>query len=251
MLIKALEFYVNGEMKQSFAMGGTMNKEEIDVNKTYPSSLQNYLIDTGNEIILVDTGLPIETPDFEKKPNQQIYTGEKKYNFIESLNNLGYTPEDIDIIILTHKHPDHSGELRKFKNAKIYISRIEADIMGIQGDNIIKVDFTSGSYYNFNSSQKIVEGVYMIPAYGHTKGNSIAIVEKEDIFYMIHGDVTYTDKALIKSHLSVVFEDKEAAKKTLEEVRNFIKNNKTIYLSTHTPEGIVSLKENKIFSLVE
>ena len=118
MKIVALEFYKNGEMKEAFALGGSMDKDKIDQTKIYPASLQNYLIDTGNEIILVDTGLPIETPDFEKKPNQQIYTGEKKYNFIESLNNLGYTPEDIDIIILTHKHPDHSGELRKFKNAK-------------------------------------------------------------------------------------------------------------------------------------
>ncbi len=31
---------------------------------------------------------------------------------------------------------------------------------------------------------------------------------------MIHGDVTYTDEALRKNQLSVVFEDKDSAAKT-------------------------------------
>ncbi len=31
---------------------------------------------------------------------------------------------------------------------------------------------------------------------GHTKGNSIIIVEMDGLFYMIHGDITYVDEAL-------------------------------------------------------
>ena len=249
MIIKALEFYKNGEMKESFAMGGSMEKNEINENKIYPASLQNYLIDTGDKVILVDTGLPIETPDFKKEANQKIYTGEKIANFVEALNNVGYSIEDIDIVILTHKHPDHSGELRLFNNAKIFISKIEADAMKLEGDNIIKVSFKDGKYKNFEASEKIAENIRMFPAYGHTKGNSIVIVEDKEVFYMIHGDVTYTDEALKKNHLSVVFEDKESAKSTLEIVRTFIKENDTVYLSTHTPEGVESLRNKTIMKL--
>lgn len=249
MIIKALEFYKNGEMKESFAMGGSMSKDEINEEKIYPASLQNYLIDTGNEVILVDTGLPIETPDFKKEPNQKIYTGEKIANFTEALTNAGYKVEDIDIVILTHKHPDHSGELRLFNNAKIFVSKIEADTMKLEGDNIIKVSFKDGKYKNFESSERILENIIMLPAYGHTKGNSIVIVEEKNISYMIHGDVTYTDEALKRNHLSVVFEDKESAKSTLEIVRRFIKENDTVYLSTHTPEGVESLRNNTIMKL--
>jgi len=249
MIIKALEFYENGEMKESFAMGGSMSKDEIKEEKVYPASLQNYLIDTGNEVILVDTGLPVETPDFKKDPNQKIYTGEKIANFTEALNNVGYSVEDIDIVILTHKHPDHSGELRLFNNAKIFVSKIEADAMKLEGNNIIRISFKDGKYKNFESSEKIVENVIMLPAYGHTKGNSIVVVEDKNVSYMIHGDVTYTDEALRKNHLSVVFEDIESAKSTLETVRTFIKENDTIYLSTHTPEGVESLKNKTIMKL--
>lgn len=89
----------------------------------------------------------------------------------------------------------------------------------------------------------------MLPAYGHTKENSIAIAEIEGLNYMFHGDITYTDEALRKNQLSVVFEDKELAKETLEKVREFIKENDTIYLSTHTPEGIIALEQKVVMKL--
>ena len=42
------------------------------------------------------------------------------------------------------------------------------------------------------------------------------------------------DAALHANKLSVVFEDLAAARETLDRVREFVKNNPTIYLSTHT-----------------
>ncbi|GAB6169814.1 N-acyl homoserine lactonase family protein [Clostridium carnis] len=249
MEIKALEFYKNGYMKQVFAFGGSMDKELIDIEKTYEASLQNYLIDTGKEVILVDTGLPIETKDFEKKPGELLYTGEKVADFVTALKNVGYKVEDINKVIITHKHPDHTGELRLFKNSKIYISQIEAEAMNLTGENIIRVNFESGKYKNFEKSEKISDGIYMIPAYGHTRGNSIVIVEDKELNYMLHGDITYTNDALIKNQLSVVFEDKEKAIETLNNIREFIKENDTVYLSTHSPESLVDLKEKNIINL--
>lgn len=249
MKITALEFYKNGYMKEVFAFGGSIEKENLDQNKLYKSSLQNYLIDTGKEVILVDTGVPIETPDMPKKPDQMIYTGEKVNNFVDALKKAGYEPKDIDKVIVTHKHPDHTGELRLFEHAKVYISQIEADTMNLDGDNIVRVNFEDGQYKNFKQSQKIAEKIYMVPAYGHTKGNSLAVLEHEGLHYMFHGDVTYTDEALRKNALSVVLEDKDLAKDTLENVREFVKENKTVYLSTHTPESLVALKEKKVMQL--
>ncbi|OOM75100.1 hypothetical protein CLPUN_35370 [Clostridium puniceum] len=84
-------------------------------SKTYPSNLQNYLIDIGSEIILIDTGVPKETPDTLPKKEQ-----------------------------------------------KIYLSSAEADAIKLSRDNIVRVEFNSGKYHNFELSEKIIDGVYLI-----------------------------------------------------------------------------------------
>lgn len=65
----------------------------------------------------------------------------------------------------------------------------------------------------------------------------------------MHGDVTYTDEALYQNKLSVVFEDKAAARDTLNKVREFIRNNPTVYCSTHTPLGYENLESKKVVDL--
>ena len=249
MKIVALKFYENGEMTEDFAMGGSLAPEKLDMEKKYPSSLQNYLIDTGDDVILVDTGLPIEAPDQEKTPGAKLFIGTKVNDFVKALAKEGYKPEDVTKVILTHKHPDHSGEIRLFSHAEIFVSKIEADALKLNADNITKVEFEDGQYKNFENSKKIVHGVTMLPAYGHTTGNSIVIAEIDGLSYMLHGDVTYTDEALRRNQLSVVFEDKNAAAETLNRVRDFIKENDTVYLSTHTPEGVTSLEDKLIMKL--
>lgn len=111
------------------------------------------------------------------------------------------------------------------------------------------VAYKDGPYYNFPSSEKIVDGVYFLPAKGHTTGNSIVIVEDGDLFYMLHGDVTYTDEALYANKLSVVYEDVGAARETLDQVRAFISENPTVYLSTHTPLGVENLENKAVIDL--
>ncbi|MBQ9528365.1 MAG: hypothetical protein IJR68_12225, partial [Fretibacterium sp.] len=69
------------------------------------------------------------------------------------------------------------------------------------------------------------------------------------LFYMMHGDVTYTDAALKEDKLSIIFEDQDAARDTLTKVREFIKANPTVYLSTHTPEGWQNLENKTVMKL--
>ena len=247
MKISAVKLYDGGFMMKTFACGGGL-PEGSSPEQKLRSSLQNYVIDTGKEIILVDTGMPAETeiPITEKSV---ITFGDKINNYVDALKAAGYDPAKVSKILVTHKHPDHTGELRAFPNAKIFLSRIEADDMKLAGDNVVRVDFTDGAYKNFPACQKIADGVYYVFAPGHTKGNSIVIVEDGDKFFMIHGDVTYTDEALLENKLSVANEDMSAARDTLNKVRAFINENKTVYLSTHTPLGYENLDAQKIMKL--
>ena len=250
MEIKAIKFRKNGFATQPFAFGGEDGVEKFDKNIKYRSGLTNYLIDTGNEVILVDTGLPFGTPEEVPDEDTTIYTGKDISSYMDAFKELGYKPEDVTTILLTHKHNDHSGELKSFPNAKIYVNEEELDAEELKGiENIVPVKFTDGAYYNFPESQKIRDGIYFIKAKGHTKGNSIVIVENDGLFYMLHGDITYTDEALYENKLSIVYDDLEEARKTLDRVREFVTNHPTVYLSTHTPQGYENLENKKVIDL--
>lgn len=251
MIIKAVKLYENGFMTRPFALGGEEGMEKYDASVRYRSSLQNYLIDTGSEVILIDTGMPSETPDAIPDDTTMIFMGNKIKDYVSALADAGYTPEQVSKILVTHKHADHTGELRAFPNAKVYISSEDADELGLTGDNIVRATYSDGAYYNFPASQKIADGVYLIEAKGHTKGNSIIIAENDGLFYMFHGDITYTDEALYENKLSVVFEDIAAARETLDRVREFIKERPTVYLSTHTPLGYENLESLKVIDLAD
>ena len=131
----------------------------------------------------------------------------------------------------------------------MYISPEDADAISLKGDNIVRLTYSDGPYHEFPASQIVADGIRIVEAKGHTKGNSIVIAEDRDLFYMFHGDVTYTDEALYANKLSLVFEDIAAARETLDNVRAFIRKHPTVYLSTHTPLGYENLEELKVVDL--
>lgn len=250
MEIKAIKFRKEGFYSQPFAFGGEEGLDKFDLSIRYRGSLQNYLIDTGDEVILVDTGLPAGTPEEAPDETSLAFTGLDISSYMEAFAALGYQPEQVTKILLTHRHSDHSGELRSFPNAKIYVSEDELGADELQGiENLVPVQFTDGAYYNFPACQKIRDGIYFIQAKGHTNGNSIVIVENDGLFYMIHGDITYVDEALYENKLSVVFDDLPAARETLDRVREFIRNHPTVYMGTHTPQGYENLEGKKVVDL--
>ena len=249
MKISAVKLYENGFMTQALAFGGE-GMEGVDPSVKYRSSLQNYVIDTGSEVILVDTGMPAEVPEQVPDEKTLIYMGRKVKNYVDALADAGYKPEQVSKILITHKHADHTGELRNFPNAKIYASVEECEAEELLWyPNLAPVSFCRKGYANFPAAEKIAEGVWFVQAKGHTLGNSIVIVEDDGLYYMIHGDVTYTDEALYANKLSVVYEDLAAARDTLDRVREFIDNHPTVYLSTHTPLGIENLEAKRVVDL--
>ena len=250
MMIKAVKFRTDGFYSQPFVFGGEEGPDKFDPSVRYRGSLQNYLIDTGDEVILVDTGLSAGTPEEVPDETSTLYTGKDISGYMDALADLGYKPGQVTKVLLTHKHNDHSGELKSFPNAQIFVNEEELSADELQGiPNLVPVKFTDGAYYNFPESQKITDGVYLIKAKGHTSGNSLVVAEKDGLFYMFEADITYVDEALYENKLSVVFDDLPAARETLDRVREFVRNHPTVYMGTHTPQGYENLEANRVIDL--
>ncbi len=248
MEIKTIRMFDGGFMNQQFAFGGEEGKAAFDEQIIYRSSLQNFLIDTGGEVILVDTGFKADYAAPAKKLGAPLYMGERVAHYMDAFAALGYKPEQVTKILITHKHNDHSDCIGEFPNAKVYIAPEDADALKLDAPNVVRATYGE-AYENFPNAQQVAPSIWFIEAKGHTRGNSIVIAESDGLYYMMHGDVTYCDAALKANKLSIVFEDKEAARQTLDRVREFVATHPTVYLSTHCPEGYENLAMKRVMKL--
>jgi glyoxylase-like metal-dependent hydrolase (beta-lactamase superfamily II) len=74
-----------------------------------------YLVEDGDKLILIDTGLP--------RNHKKI---------IKYIEALGRKPTDVSLILLTHFHIDHVGSAKKMKeltDAKVAVHEFDADIV--------------------------------------------------------------------------------------------------------------------------
>ncbi|CAF2563112.1 unnamed protein product [Rotaria sp. Silwood2] len=111
----------------------TVSTRNLGANIIMSEPISAYLLDTTEGWILVDSGIDetrIDNPILAKKyfvdrgwtaPPVVLPVHRLKYQ----LSLIGVEPEMINYIILTHTHADHTGNLKYFPNAKIYIQRQE------------------------------------------------------------------------------------------------------------------------------
>jgi len=80
-----------------------------------------FLVNTGKQLILVDAG------------SGTWWGGGAMGRLAGRLRSAGYTPEEVDIVLVTHLHSDHVGGLttqdgkRVFPNAEVYVAKAESD----------------------------------------------------------------------------------------------------------------------------
>ncbi|MEM7129541.1 MAG: MBL fold metallo-hydrolase [Chloroflexota bacterium] len=71
-----------------------------------PTDARSLLIESAQGLILVDTGHGDKLPP---KVRTFLGLGDRQKRLIGELARVGYTPEDIDLVLCTHLHLDHIG----------------------------------------------------------------------------------------------------------------------------------------------
>lgn len=158
---------------------GTLTLEPTETCTTETVSLKHsigigggssvILIEGKNKLILVDTGFDYEHDQSDK--NRKRSGGILK----RCLSENGVSPDDIDIIFITHWHRDHFGNIDLFKHAMRLASRPIIDKFKPEGfkpvDNLAMID----------------EAIMAVYTPGHTEGHCSLIVNG-DINTAIAGD---------------------------------------------------------------
>lgn len=185
------------------------------------TSINTYLINTGSKLILVDAGAgSLFRP----------YGG----RLIENLKVAGYTPEEIDVVLLTHLHGDHSGGLtdangkRLFPNATVYLDRADRDYrfdpnaeaaapanqksMFPQSRAAITPYESAGKVNLFTGGGvQLFPGITTIAAHGHTPGHTLYSIESKAQRLVIAGDLVHVAEVqLPRPEVTISFDADEA-----------------------------------------
>ncbi len=228
-----------------------------------------WLIEHSDGLILVDTGETAKIYEKGYLPDGGLYhkaveTRIKPEEEIpQQLAKIGYTPKDVKTIILTHMHGDHIGGLSHFEHCKIYVNKAEYEMATSkkgEGSGYFKknwptwfqpelTDFTDGAEGNFTTSNKITSDgrIVVVPTPGHSIGHQSILVKDEGMTTVLAGDLTYNLDTLKKEIADVVLMNK-AAKSTVKTMHQYVKNNPSIYLSSHDWNAPKILAEQKIFA---
>ncbi|WP_346827324.1 MBL fold metallo-hydrolase [Serratia inhibens] len=163
------------------------------------TSINTFVIDTGKQRVLVDTGAG---PLFGKAGG----------HLLANLRAAGYPAETIDAVLLTHVHGDHSGGVSlngkpAFPNAQVYVDKKDVDFW-LNPANIGRVEdsqkhtfkesaealnpvIAAGKLKTFTAPLTVVAGIRALPAPGHTPGSVVYRVESEGQALVLWGDIIH------------------------------------------------------------
>jgi glyoxylase-like metal-dependent hydrolase (beta-lactamase superfamily II) len=139
-----------------------------------------FAIEWQDHLWLIDTG-------FGQK------NGSECGRVVEQLSTMGYQPEDVDAIIITHLHMDHTGGLltpenrARYPNAQLYIgegemnfwtrsSVPESSLKNQEVANTVLEQY-EGRVNVVPDDAVIVPGLKFVPLYGHSPGHSGVMIE--------------------------------------------------------------------------
>ncbi|HEX4214562.1 MAG TPA: MBL fold metallo-hydrolase [Candidatus Dormibacteraeota bacterium] len=182
---------------------GELERALAEEGEVRPHPLIGYncvAVDTGEHRIVIDTGLGLDYTEYGQK-------GAILGRLVEGLEEAGFAPPEIDTVVLTHLHTDHtrgamwSGR-RTFPHARHVVAELEARFWERETEN------RPGQDGVFRSSHQLLEvagptlkrigledeiapGVTAVPAAGHTPGHMAVLIESEGERLLCLGDTFY------------------------------------------------------------
>ncbi|AIR70848.1 MBL fold metallo-hydrolase [Dickeya fangzhongdai] len=165
------------------------------------TSINAFLVNTGKNLILVDSGTG-------------ALGGKTTGKTLANLKAAGYKPEQVDTVLVTHLHADHFGGLVSdgklvYPNATIYVNQKDTDFW-LSPDNLKKAPQDkkagfervqevfrhireAGKLKTFTDHQSLPASITAVPTPGHTPGHTSFLVNSDGQKILLWGDIVHAE----------------------------------------------------------
>lgn len=210
-------------------------------------NLNTLLIETGGRRILLEAGA-----------GQTM--GPNGGRIFANLAKLGLRPDDIDVIVISHTHPDHVGNLRAadgskaFPRAAVFAPRADWDFF-VHGEPDLSympvpqdfrqrfgaaikrsVEPYAKDVELYEAGTEIVPGLRTLVAAGHTPGMATFLVHSGDAQLLLTADLAYHPVVNIdNSWLPGPDRDKETAQAARQRIFDRAASERMLVLGFHYP----------------
>ncbi|WP_310493730.1 MBL fold metallo-hydrolase [Dechloromonas sp.] len=164
------------------------------------TAVNAYLVNTGNKLVLVDAGAA------------KLF-GPGLGNIVDNLKAAGYSPEQVDTVLVTHLHGDHVNGLvtaegkAVFTKAEVWSAKADNDFWlseeiaakaPTEAQGFFKMArdaaapyLAAGKWKTFDSDRELLAGVSSVDTHGHTPGHASYMLQSGDQRLLILGDLVH------------------------------------------------------------
>jgi N-acyl homoserine lactone hydrolase len=241
----------------------------LDRRWTEPLPIFAWLVEHPEGLIVVDTGetARVAEPGYFTRWQPYFRFGLRESVAPEQeigpqLRALGFSPDDVRWVVLTHFHTDHAGGLPHFASSEIVSSRVDYEhsrglagkVRGFlpqhwpPGFAPTLTDFADGPFGPFDASTALTAAgdVRLVPTPGHTPGHLSVAIDGGDKVVFLAGDTSYTEALMLAGRADGVSPDPARARDTLARIRRLTVERPTVYLPTHDPEATARLERGEV-----
>jgi glyoxylase-like metal-dependent hydrolase (beta-lactamase superfamily II) len=206
------------------------------------------IVNTGRELVLFDTG-----NGALRKEHEQLRARLPDGHLVARLGQAGYKPEDVDVVVITHGHPDHIGGLTEagkpvFPKARYVFGAAEFDFWK-RGENVrearkfnrelfVKICVPLADRATFiKPGDEVVPGIRALDAFGHSPGLMAYTIESEGKRFLVSADTWghYLVSVQRPEWLVDVDDEKDKAVATRKRFLDMVETEKLFFAGFHFP----------------